>query len=198
MGAIMFIPWKRCLQSVMGKSTLILFLLMTLFIAHTHATTVFTRMNTSFTGEEGLVIRIDIPDNARYNEGAPILIHGTGGFYGEGLTQRETGLTDQGFIEIRFNFPGSGTGPNLSGGTYDHRGDESLKAYRDIIQFACGQRVDTGGFIIDALTDNITPLRSNIGLVGWSNGGNTTKFHQDQNSAWGVNVTRALLERCMK
>ena len=159
-----------------------------------HAAELFTFIPSESAGDLGLVTRISVPESARYgSEGAPILIHGGGGFQGDCLRERETGLTEQGFIEIRFNFPGSGTGSDSSGGLFDNRGLHGLMAYRDIIRFAGGDHVDSDGNTLSDLTSPVVPLGTNIGLVGWSNGGNTNICvagrygNEIANLAWIVN-----------
>jgi|GEM_PF-6007585 hypothetical protein len=73
------------------------------------------RVPSQAAGTDGLVVRITVPGHPRYPEGAPVVVYMAGGFDGNGIAERITGLDGEGFIEIRFNFPGSGTGENLSG-----------------------------------------------------------------------------------
>ena len=68
-----------------------------------------TRLSSEVAGQEGLAIRIDIPQHQRYDTGSPVVIYMAGGFQSEGLDERSTGLDTLGFIEIRFNFPGGGS-----------------------------------------------------------------------------------------
>jgi hypothetical protein len=77
-------------------------------------------------------------------------------------------------IQIRFNFPGGGTGATRSGGVYNDREPNCLKALRDIIRFAMAQTADASGKKISELVYPLMPLANNVGLVGWSNGGNAT------------------------
>ncbi|MCR4437743.1 MAG: hypothetical protein QHJ34_01700 [bacterium] len=49
-----------------------------------------------------------------------------------------------------------------------------MKALRDIVRFAFGLSTDTAGRGLAQLVPPIVPLSTNIGLVGWSNGGNAT------------------------
>ena len=135
---------------------------------------VITRIPSAVAGEEGLALRINYPAIARFgNAGAPIVIYGAGGFKADGICERETELVDQGFIEIRFNFPGGGNDTTRSGGVNDNRGELSLQAMRDIIRFANGTISDIDGNMLAELVAPVTPLYSNVGLIGWSNGGNT-------------------------
>lgn len=152
-----------------------------------------TRIPSDVGGTTGLFLRIEIPTTTRYTNGAPIVIHVPGGFNGAGLGTGKGNLVPRGFIEINFNFPGSGSGSSQSGGTYDTRGEYCIKALRDIIKFALGSKLDLNGKNIDQLVDPTVPLKSNVGIAGWSNGGNATTavagiFGKEINSlAWIVN-----------
>ncbi|MBN2103396.1 T9SS type A sorting domain-containing protein [bacterium] len=135
---------------------------------------VFTNLPSTSAQPEGLRIRINPPVQQRYTDGAPIVLYMPGGFQGEGLDERETGLTEQGFIEIRFNLPGNGENRDLSGGgPYDYRGVSSLIALRDIIQFANGSITDINGNTLSDLVSPASPQSDNVGLIGWSMGGST-------------------------
>jgi hypothetical protein len=79
-----------------------------------------------------------------------------------------------GFVEIRFAFPGGGRGQNASGGTYDYRGPNCLRALADVIRFATGQLKDTQGRTVLDLVRDMTVLTNNVGLVGSSHGGNAS------------------------
>ena len=58
-----------------------------------------------------------------------------------------------------------------SAGTYDWRGQEPIRALRDVILYAAGEINDVLGRSIDQVAP--TPvLHDNIGLIGASNGGN--------------------------
>jgi len=125
-------------------------------------------------GAKGIATLIRLPQAGRYNGAAPVAIHVLGGFSGEGLTGLGADLTDQGFIEIFFNFPGTGFPGMESGGVYDTRGPLSIEALKDVTRFAMGLITDTNGNRISDLCGSVTPMPDNVGLVGWSNGGNAT------------------------
>jgi hypothetical protein len=157
------------------------------------AAVIRTRLPSETAGQEGLAIRIDMPPFMRYDTGAPVVIYMAGGFQSEGLDERSTGLDTLGFIEIRFNFPGGGSKDDISGGIYDNRGFFSLKAARDVLQFANNILSDSSGRTLSEITSPIVPLATNIGLVGWSYGGVTNiclaGIHGSEipNLAWIVN-----------
>ncbi|MDZ7303680.1 MAG: T9SS type A sorting domain-containing protein [candidate division KSB1 bacterium] len=134
-----------------------------------------TRLRSEAGGAEGIFIHITPPLQARYGAtGAPVVIHLAGGFSSIGLTVANPPWSLPDCIEIRFNFPGGGSGATLSGGIYDDRGPNCLKALRDVIRFALGTTTDVNGKKLSQLVNPIVPLASNVGLVGWSNGGNGT------------------------
>jgi len=123
-------------------------------------------------GSEGLYCEIYLPPTPRYAEGAPVVVRVPGGWEAKGITAPERHLISAGFIQILFNFPGGGAGTKKSGGDYDERGENCIRALRDIVLFAMGQKTDKDGKYLGGLTGGITPLYSNVGLCGWSNGGN--------------------------
>ena len=135
---------------------------------------VFTTVPSAAGGVEGIAALIRLPDAGRYNGASPVAVHVTGGFSGEGITGMGADLTEQGFIEMFFNFPGSGHPGMKSGGAYDTRGPLSIDALKDVARFAMGLITDKDGNALSDLCGNVTPMAGNVGLVGWSNGGNAT------------------------
>jgi hypothetical protein len=136
------------------------------------STAVSTRVASKAAGSEGLAVRIRVPAAARYADGAPIAVILPGGVDGVGIDLSVAGLDTQGFIEIAFNFPGSGAAGSLSGGTYDYRGPDSVEALRDVVRFALGQTADMSGTTLAELAFPVVPLQGNVGIAGLSNGGN--------------------------
>ncbi|NOY06134.1 MAG: T9SS type A sorting domain-containing protein [Chlorobi bacterium] len=152
------------------------------------------RVPSEVAGSEGLYCRVTLPLQPRYGgRGAPVIIYVQGGFSSGGANISGARLGEHGFIEIRFNFPGGGRGATKSGGTYDDRGENCLKALRDVARFAMGEISNLDGKYLGDLTGSITPMYSNVGLAGMSNGGNATivaaGLHADSLSklAWIVN-----------
>ncbi|MDZ7725622.1 MAG: hypothetical protein U5R06_23060 [candidate division KSB1 bacterium] len=135
---------------------------------------IFTYIPSETAGERGIATLIRLPQQGRFGAAAPVVIYVAGGFSGEGLSTRGCDLTEQGFIELYFNFPGSGRPGTRSGGIYDTRGTQSINALKDVVQFALGQTTDSSGSTLADYCETISPLQSNVGLVGWSNGGNAT------------------------
>ncbi len=121
-------------------------------------------------GKTGLAVNLIYPVKPRYRAGAPIVVVVAGGNNGSGLSFT-THSSQQGFIEVRFAFPGSGLNEFKSGGIYDNRGLSSQKAFVDVLKFASGKICDNNGRYIDELLP-IKPMTNNIGILGWGNGGN--------------------------
>ncbi|HDN79597.1 MAG TPA: hypothetical protein ENG33_03925, partial [Chloroflexi bacterium] len=121
-----------------------------------------------------LAIRVYAPaaGKARYPEGAPVVVQVQGGdasgFLGNNFPPEADDL-----VTIALVFPG-GTDPitgRSSDGVYDHRGPQSIAALRDVILYAAGQLKDDQGRTIDDVVP-VPVLHDNIGLIGFSNGGN--------------------------
>lgn len=121
-----------------------------------------------------LAVRIFAPasaGDARYADGAPVLIFVPGGT--DAGTLRPALSQAEDVIRIVFLFPG-GTDPlagRSSDGTYDYRGANSIAALRDVIRYAAGELTDSLGRTIDDVLP-VPVLHDNIGLLGGSNGGN--------------------------
>lgn len=121
-----------------------------------------------------LAVRVHTPKagNARYPEGAPVLIWGAGGYEVKGINHGLPASVDD-IIIVTFVFPG-GEDPwagRQSDGTYDYRGSNCIAALRDVILYAAGELTDSQGRTIDDIVP-VPVLHDNIGLLGVSNGGN--------------------------
>ncbi|MBD3386787.1 T9SS type A sorting domain-containing protein, partial [candidate division KSB1 bacterium] len=123
-------------------------------------------------GTKGIAVDIRVPQRGRFSGAAPVVIYVPGGFNGRGIPFAGPGLKEQGFIEISFNFPGSGFPGARSGGLYDMRGPRSIEAMRDVVRFALGETGDINGNTLSDLCGSIQPQLNNVGLCGFSNGGN--------------------------
>jgi len=137
--------------------------------------TLKTFIPSSAGGEAGIYCQVVFPPASRYNSSAaPVVIHVPGGWDGNGLAVADKNWPLNGFIEVRFNFPGSGRPGALSGGTYDDRGEHCLRALCDVTRFALGNITDKAGHYLHEYGGDVNPLYTNVGLCGWSNGGNAT------------------------
>lgn len=124
--------------------------------------------------DRGIVVRLTYPDRPRYEEGAAAVV--------EVFGADTTGSVDlsprlapdpyilRGLVRVQFAFPGGGRLPFASGGAYDHRGPDSLRALRDVVRFLRGETQTTGGCTVKDLVPHPIPQ---VGLIGLSNGGNT-------------------------
>ena len=118
------------------RPKILYFLFLTIFIhpsfSAKYQSDIMTRLPSDVAGIQGLVLRITVPQVPRFlPTRAPVVVYMPGGFKSDGLSERVTELDQHGFIEIRFNFQGGGTGESRSGGgPYDYRGPESLVAAR--------------------------------------------------------------------
>ncbi|HID96686.1 MAG TPA: hypothetical protein EYP57_00585, partial [Thermodesulfobacteriaceae bacterium] len=106
---------------------------------------------------------------ARYPEGVPVLIWVPGADSRGTLTEPLPQAAD--VIRIAFLFPGGCEGPVCSDGTYDHRGQRSIAALRDVILYAAGRLPDAAGRTLDEVVP-VPTLHDDVGLLGSSNGGN--------------------------
>jgi hypothetical protein len=123
-------------------------------------------------GEQGIVVRILIHQKPRFAEGTPIVINVPGGVHAGSVRGRPE-YVGFGFVEIHFAFPGGGEGNERSGGTYDFRGPNCIRALADVIRFATGRLADKNGKRISNLVPVTKVLSRNCGIVGSSHSGNT-------------------------
>jgi hypothetical protein len=135
-----------------------------------------------------VAVNIIYPEKPRYADGAPVAVVVPSGDGANGLGF-DLHSTQVGFVEIRFAFPGGGSRGLKSSGTPDYRGKDSQKALREILLFAMGKTPDFQGRTIQDLLP-IKVTNKNVGIVGWSNGGNIAlvtlaKYASDLDSiAW--------------
>lgn len=134
--------------------------------------TVFVRIPSSAAGTEGVAARILIPRQPRFTNGAPVVVNVPGGVQATQPRARPE-YVGLGFVEIHFAFPGGGLGEERSGGTYDFRGPNCIRALADVIRFAIGRLADQQGRRLGELARDFAVLTNNVGLVGSSHGGNT-------------------------
>lgn len=118
----------------------------------------------------GLAVNVIYPAKPRYPEGAPVAVVVPGG-QGAGGLDFSMHAAQAGFAEVRFAFPGGGNQRFASGGIYDNRGLQSQQALKDVLLFAHGKLPDSRGRTIAQLVP-AKLLTSNVGVVGWANGGN--------------------------
>lgn len=134
-----------------------------------------THIPSSAGGSIGIAVKVDLPASARYVAcGAPVVVKVAGGWGPTSINPLPDAIADFGFIHLSFNFPGGGTADELSGGIYDNRGTDCITATKDVIRFALGLASDTAGKTLNQYCSGFTPDYNNVGLAGFSNGGNLT------------------------
>lgn len=119
-----------------------------------------------------ILVQVELPSSARYDEGAPIVVNVPTFFTPEisGFHPLD-GLTDAGAISITLMYPGRSNGNGESSeGTDDFGGPDSIKALRDVILFALGEKTNSDGYTLDQLS-SIKPLYSNVGIFAFSHPG---------------------------
>jgi len=138
-------------------------------------TIIYTHVNSPENGK--IAIRIDVPENPRYGDSAPIVAVASTWFvdkYNEVSTPFHAiyNPIDVGAIAVFNLWPGK-TDPNSgysSDGAYDFGGPKSIAALRDMIRFGLGLMPDVQGKYLHELV-SITPLDTNTGLFASSHAG---------------------------
>lgn len=136
---------------------------------------IVTLINCEENGE--IAVRIDVPENPRYGDSAPIVVIASTWFvekYNEEKTEFHLvyNPVDVGAVAVSNLWPGKTdkeTGIS-SEGTYDFGGPDSLAALRDTIRFATGEIPNTEGRYLDELIAIEAPY-DNVGLFASSHAG---------------------------
>lgn len=109
-------------------------------------------------------------DQRRYREGAPVVVISPGGHNPGSIPPDDPDAASFGYISIYFLMPGGSAEGLESDGRYDYRGMNSQRALADVLLFAAGEKTDAQGkFLTDYIPFTLT---NNVGVVGYSNGGN--------------------------
>lgn len=110
---------------------------------------------------DGVRVRISLPVKERYPDGSPIVVHSET----DPSTDRVNNcVKEQGFIEIAFSCPAVQQGRDPS--------STCPEALADVLAFATGRARTTEGRPIAAYTGSIRVAEGNVGVIGWSAGGN--------------------------
>jgi hypothetical protein len=108
---------------------------------------------------DGIQLRLVLPATARYPEGAPIAVHSTA----NASIDRVNGcLRGQGFVEVVYQCPSA----------RDARLTSCSEPLADVLAFATGRIRSLENKSIDGYTGDVKAYTANVGLVGWSAGGN--------------------------
>ncbi|CAN5143450.1 hypothetical protein BH11CYA1_BH11CYA1_38270 [soil metagenome] len=120
----------------------------------------------------GIAVNIIYCAKARFKTGAPVAVVAPGGTGPDGLAFNMH-AAQVGAVEVRFAFPGGGTPQFGTKGTFDNRGSRSIEAFRDVLLFAGGRKNDyKNRSFVELMQPAIKVDTSNLGIVGWDNGGN--------------------------
>ena len=136
------------------------------------------RIPASVAGNQGVVVRLVLPNQPRYAEEAPVVIHVPGGWSRGSLDSSPGGLAAYGFVEVLFAFPGGKSARQRdgkvwkSGGTYDYRGENCVRALAAVMLFAQGRLRTLDGKSIQQVAGAVPVSSENVGVIGWSLGGN--------------------------
>ena len=124
-----------------------------------------------------IAVRIDVPEKARYPEGAPVVVAASTWFVDKYNNEEvEFHLVynpvEVGAISVSNLWPGK-TDPATkirSEGEYDYGGPNSLASLRDTIRFALGEIPNIDGHYLHELVD-VKPLYDNVGMFASSHAG---------------------------
>jgi hypothetical protein len=135
------------------------------------------RIPSKGTGSQGIVVRISAPAVPRYSAGAPVAVH----VAPNGVDDFPLKLTEYGFIELRFLWPGGSSKLQPDGkiwasggaaprGTFF--GETAAHAAAAVLAFATGRTRTFDGKKLQDCIPGTRALTSNAGVIGWSVGGN--------------------------
>lgn len=108
---------------------------------------------------DGIQLRLLLPAAARYPEGAPIVVHSTAN---ASIDRVHACLWGQGFVDVVYQCPG-GRAARLT---------SCSEPLADVLAFATGRIRSLENKPIDGHTGDVKADTANVGLVGWSAGGN--------------------------
>jgi hypothetical protein len=108
---------------------------------------------------DGLQLRLLLPATARYPEGAPIVVHSTPN---ASIDRVHACLRGQGFVDVVYQCP-SARAARLT---------NCSEQLADVLAFATGRIRSLENKSIDGHTGDVKVQTANVGLIGWSAGGN--------------------------
>ena len=107
---------------------------------------------------DGIQVRLLLPAAARYPEGAPIVVHSTAT---ASMDRVHACLRAQGFVDVVYHCPSA-----------RERLTNCSEQLADVLAFATGRIRSLENKSIDGHTGDVKADTANVGLVGWSAGGN--------------------------
>lgn len=108
---------------------------------------------------DGIQLRLLLPATARYPEGAPIVVHSTPN---ASIDRVHACLRGQGFVDVVYQCPYA----------REARLTSCSEPLADVLAFATGRTRSLENRSIDGHTGDVKADTANVGLVGWSAGGN--------------------------
>ena len=146
------------------------------------------RQFTTYIPSEGIgdiAVRVTLPDEPRYKEGAPVVVYTPTFFTPENKFGKADWVNEQGFILVEFIWPGI-QDPQVgvkSDGTFDYGGEDSMQAFRDVILFALNEKKNTNDEFLSDIS-YVEPLSDNVGLYAFSHPGiaatNVLAFYSEE------------------
>lgn len=119
-----------------------------------------------------VAVQITVPQTSRYSDGAPVVVYTPVFFTPERQFETEFDPQSMGFVFLSPLYPGvtdQATGIK-SDGTFDYGGEQSVKAFRDVLKFASGELADMDGMkISERITMKV--LTDNVGIFAFSHPG---------------------------
>ena len=119
-----------------------------------------------------IAVMVAVPKEARYPEGAGVVVVVPPIFSEAGSFIRDPDLTSIGLIQISYLWPGQTD--SLSGakssGTFDSGGEQSNKVLRDVIRYATGLISDKNGQTLQSLAA-VPPLTGEVGVYAFDDAG---------------------------
>jgi len=128
-------------------------------------------------GNEGVLVRVSPPARGRYPQGAPIAVHMIAAR--PNVSGSRACLSERGFVDVGFLCPGGeyrdGSGALWkSGGAVvaQSSAQACVEPLGDVLSFATGALRSTEGKSIQDYVSGVRTLTNNVGIIGWSFGGN--------------------------
>jgi len=119
-----------------------------------------------------VALQITVPQTSRYSDGAPVIVYTPVFFTPERQFETAFDAQSMGFVFLSPLYPGTSdkTSGIQSDGTFDYGGEQSVKAFRDVLKFASGDLADMDGMkITERITTKI--LTDNVGIFAFSHPG---------------------------
>jgi hypothetical protein len=142
-----------------------------------------------------IAVQVVLPKEARYEEGAPLIMQVQTFFTDpRGFDQELLPLTKEGYIHFGYLWPGKSMPEGeASEGEFDYGGEDSIRALKDVLAFMSGSAPNHEGFMLHQMID-INPLYEQSGVYAFSHPGiaqvNTMALYADELANIGFLVAR--------